>query len=41
MPGFITVPYNFEQEDFKNFYEKNRTELHRIKERVNKLFIYS
>jgi hypothetical protein len=39
LPGYMTIPYNFEFSDLIQFYQQNKNELHRIKERVNFVLI--
>ena len=34
MPGYITIPYNFDFETFKEFFFKNKDEALRIKQKV-------
>ncbi len=34
LPGYITIPYNFEFVEFKSFYEENKNEIFRIRSRV-------
>jgi len=36
MPGYLTIPFNFEFKDLIEYYEENKNEIFRIKKRVRK-----
>ena len=35
LPGYMTIPYNFEFKDLINYYKENKNEILRLKERVS------
>lgn len=37
LPGYLTIPFNFEFKDFIAYWEENKSEVFRIKSRVNKI----
>lgn len=34
MPGFLCVPYNFDFEEFRSYFEQSKDEIFRVKKRV-------